>query len=218
MIFNLQQVQRATGVKMTGVIHVGAFLGEELSDYRSLGLDNTILFEPQKKLYDMVKFKCWPTEKPFNVALGSEEQEAEMFISDRKGGWRHGAGASSSILEPKDHLKLHPEVTFFPDKQTISVKRFDEFVKEEGLDISNHNLLNIDVQGYELEVLKGVGDYLNQIELIIAEVNRTEVYKDCALIEDIDAYVSKFGFKRFYVEWSTPGWGDAIYAKEETSD
>ena len=213
MIFNLQQVQRATGAKITGVIHVGAFVGEELSDYRSLGLDNTILFEPQEMLYDMVKFKCWPTEKVFNVALGSEEKETEMFISDRKGGWRHGAGASSSILEPKDHLNLHPEVTF-PKKQTISIKRFDEVVESEGLDISNHNMLNIDVQGYELEVLKGIGDHLNQIELIIIEVNRTEVYKDCALIEDIDDYVSKFGFRRFYVEWSTPGWGDAIYIKE----
>jgi len=217
MIFNLQQVQRATGVRITGAIHVGAFVGEELSDYRSLELNNTILFEPQEKLYDMVKFKCWPTEKVFNIALGSEEQEAEMFISDRQGGWRHGAGASSSILEPKEHLVDHPEVTF-PKKQTISVKRFDELVESEGLDISSHNMLNIDVQGYELEVLKGIGDHLNQIEIIIAEVNRAEVYKDCPLIEDIDNYLSKFGFRRFYVEWQTQSWGDAIYLKERSND
>ena len=217
MIFNLQQVQRATGVRITGAIQIGAFVGEELSSYRSLGLDNTILFEPQEKFYDMVKFKCWPTEKVFNVALGSEEKEAEMFISDRKGGWKQGAGASSSILEPKDHLNLHPEVTF-PKKQTISVKRFDELVESEGLDISSHNMLNIDVQGYELEVLKGIGDHLNQIELIIIEVNRAEVYKDCPHIEDIDNYLSKFGFRRFYVEWQTQSWGDAIYVKEQASD
>jgi len=217
MIFNLQQVQRATGVRITGAIHVGAFVGEELSDYRSLGLDNTILFEPQEKLYDMVKFKCWPTEKVFNIALGSEEQEVEMFVSDREGGWRQGAGASSSILEPKQHLVDHPEVTF-PSKTTINVERFDEFVKKEGLDVSGHNLLNVDVQGYELEVLKGVGDYLDKIEIIIAEVNRAEVYKDCPLIEDIDNYLSKFGFRRFYVEWQTQSWGDAIYVKEQTSD
>ena len=50
MIFNLQAVQEHVGIKITGAVHVGAFLGEELTQYRSLGLVNTILFEPQKKL------------------------------------------------------------------------------------------------------------------------------------------------------------------------
>tara|TARA_R110002012_G_scaffold59249_2_gene154703 strand:- start:60 stop:707 length:648 start_codon:yes stop_codon:yes gene_type:complete len=214
MIFDLRQVQRVAGVEITGAIHVGAFLGEELSQYRSLALDNTILFEPQEKLYNMVKFKCWPQERVFNIALGSEEQTVDMFISDRKGGIPQGAGASSSILEPAHHLIEHPEVTF-PEKQTVTVKRFDQLVKEEDLDISDYNLLNVDVQGYELEVLKGMGDYLNQIELIIAEVNRAEMYKDCPLIEDIDDYLSVFGFKRLFVEWQSQSWGDALYVKEK---
>ena len=57
MIFDLRDLQTVTSLKITGAIHVGAFLGEELSQYRSLGLSNTILFEPQKKLYDLVKQK-----------------------------------------------------------------------------------------------------------------------------------------------------------------
>jgi len=217
MIFNTREIERVTGVKITGVIHVGAFIGEELSEYRSLALDNTILFEPQEKLYNMVKFKCWPSEQIFNVALGSEDKTVEMFISDRKGGVYNGAGASSSILEPKKHLTEHPEVTF-PTKEKITVKRFDNFVGENDLDISNHNLLNVDVQGYELEVLKGMGEKLNQIELIIAEVNRDETYKECPLIEDIDAYVSEFGFIRLAVAWQSQSWGDAIYIKEKNND
>ena len=217
MIFNLQQVQRATGVRITGAIHVGAFVGEELSDYRSLGLDNTILFEPQEKLYDMVKFKCWPTEKVFNIALGSEEQEVEMFVSDREGGWRQGAGASSSILEPKKHLAEHPEVTF-PEKQEITVKRFDKFIEENDIDIKYHNLLNIDVQGYELEVLKGIGEYLNKIDIVIVEVNRDETYKDCALIEEVDEHLARFNFNRIAVVWQSQSWGDALYVREKNND
>ena len=48
MIFDLKSIQNHTGISITGAIHVGAFLGEELSQYRALGLTNTILFEPQK--------------------------------------------------------------------------------------------------------------------------------------------------------------------------
>ena len=54
MIFHLKAIEQHTGVKITGATHVGAFLGEELSQYRALGLTNTILFEPQKKLFDIV--------------------------------------------------------------------------------------------------------------------------------------------------------------------
>ena len=212
MIFDLNAIEQHTGIKITGAIHVGAFLGEELSQYRALGLTNTILFEPQRKLFDIVNFKCIVKEKAFNVALGSEESVVGMFISDREGGVSNGAGASSSILAPKKHLTEHPEVTF-PSKESITVKRFDKFVQENGVDISKHNLLNIDVQGYELEVLKGMGQELEKIQLIIAEVNRDEMYEGCPMIEDIDDYVKEFGFERIAVEWQSESWGDALYVK-----
>ena len=212
MIFDLNAIEQHTGIKITGAIHVGAFLGEELSQYRALGLTNTILFEPQKKLFDIVNFKCIVKEKAFNVALGSEESVVGMFISDREGGVSNGAGASSSILAPKKHLTEHPEVTF-PSKESITVKRFDKFVQENGVDISNHNLLNIDVQGYELEVLKGMGEELEKIQLIIAEVNRDEMYEGCPMIEDVDDYVKEFGFERVAVAWQSESWGDALYVK-----
>ena len=67
MIFDLNAIEQHTGVKITGAIHVGAFLGEELSQYRALGLTNTILFEPQKKLFDIVNSKCIIKEKVFNT-------------------------------------------------------------------------------------------------------------------------------------------------------
>jgi FkbM family methyltransferase len=213
MIFDLNSIEQHTSIKITGAIHVGAFLGEELSQYRGLGLTNTILFEPQKKLYDIVKFKCIVKEKVFNVALGSKEDVVGMFISDREGGVSNGAGASSSILAPKKHLTEHPEVTF-PSKESINVKRFDKFIEENKVDTSEHNFLNVDVQGYELEVLKGMGDELHKIQIVMAEVNRDEVYESCPMIEDIDSYLEGFGFKRLTVHWQSESWGDAVYFKE----
>jgi FkbM family methyltransferase len=151
-------------------------------------------------------------EKVFNVALGSEESIKEMFISDREGGVTNGAGASSSLLQPKKHLTEHPEVTF-PSKESISVKRFDNFARENNIGLDEYNFLNIDVQGYELEVLKGIGEHLNKIDIIIAEVNRDEVYEGCPMIDDIDLYLNKYNLERKAVHWQSESWGDAIYAK-----
>ena len=54
MIFDLKQISNHFGLKIKGVIQVGAFAGEELPAYRSMGLFNTILFEPQPKMFEIV--------------------------------------------------------------------------------------------------------------------------------------------------------------------
>ena len=213
MIFNLQSINAQLNFDITGVIHVGAFDGAELATYRKLNLFNTILFEPQREMYNVVNHKCIDNEVVYNIALGSEDIETEMFISDKAGGMANGATQSSSILEPKVHLTEHPEVTF-PEKETITVKRFDNFVQSNNIDVLGYNMLNVDVQGYELEVFKGFGDYLNQIDIIIAEVNRDEVYKGCAMIGDIDAYLSQYNLRQVSVYWQSASWGDAVYVRK----
>tara|TARA_Y100001973_G_C5204442_1_gene340436 strand:- start:2212 stop:2829 length:618 start_codon:yes stop_codon:yes gene_type:complete len=204
MIFDLAKIHKAFPI--TGVMHVGAFAGEELGQYRSLGLTNTIMFEPQKDLYDRLCPKMILDEKIYNVALGSSCGTMDMYISHREGGIEMGSGASSSLLKPKVHLEEHPEVTF-PETQEVEVRTLDEY-HEEG-----YNFLNIDVQGYELEVLKGGVKTLNSIDAMIVEVNRDEVYEGCPRLEDISEFLSPFGFTIVDVAWQSKSWGDAIYAK-----
>jgi hypothetical protein len=72
--------------------------------------------------------------------------------------------------------------------------------------------LNIDVQGYELEVLKGIRN-LDEIKYIKTEVNRKELYKNCVLVDDLDRYLAQYNFVRVKTIWwqLTVPWGDAIY-------
>ena len=208
MIFDLYSIERETGKKITGAIHVGAFVGEELNQYRNLGLCNTILFEPQPNLYKIVKDKCLIGEKVYNVALGSEKCQKEMSVSWRAGGGDHGCGASSSLLKPKKHLIEHPEVTF-PETIIVDVHTLDDYYE------TGYNFLNVDVQGYELEVLRGGIKMLGHIDTMILEVNRDEVYEGCPMIEDIDAFLSDLNFDRIAVHWQSDSWGDAVYAKRQ---
>jgi hypothetical protein len=74
-------------------------------------------------------------------------------------------------------------------------------------------LINIDVQGYELEVFKGGKDFLNEVDYIITEVNRDEVYKGCAKIDELDSFLAPYGFNRVETTWDGGTWGDAFYIK-----
>ena len=88
---------------------------------------------------------------------------------------------SSSLYKPKEHLDYHPSVTFdgFED---IVIKQFSD------LKIQNVNFLNIDTQGYELEVLKGFHN-LDEIKYIKTEVNRKELYENSPNVKDLDKYL-----------------------------
>ena len=63
------------------------------------------------------------------------------------------------------------------------------------------NFLNLDIQGAELKALKSMGDYLNNVDYIYTEVNSDYVYEDCALITELDDYLSQFNLKRVETKW-----------------
>ena len=77
------------------------------------------------------------------------------------------------------------------------------------------NFLNLDIQGAELLALKGMAKYLKHIKYIYTEVNTEKVYKDCALITEIDDFLKLHGFSRkceaIYRQF---GWGDALYIRD----
>jgi hypothetical protein len=85
-----------------------------------------------------------------------------------------------------------------------------------GMPIGYYNFLNIDVQGTELNVLKSLGDQLGKLDYIYLEVNDLEVYKKCALLPEIDSYLSTVEFIRIKTHMTKGHWGDAFYIKEKS--
>jgi FkbM family methyltransferase len=58
-------------------------------------------------------------------------------------------------------------------------------------------LLKADVQGYELEVLKGASGCLAHTEMLIVEVSFREIYENSALAHEIIAFLGERGFRIF---------------------
>jgi FkbM family methyltransferase len=202
MILDFDNLVHKYNLSIEGVLHIGAHFGEEHSLYKKHNIKNIAYFEPLRNNFNVLKQNVNDDSLMFNIALGSEEKQIEMFVETANN------GQSSSILEPELHLVQYPHITF-NSKELVNMKRLDNIE----LNDKKYNMINIDVQGYELEVFKGAEKTLNDINYIISEVNRGPVYKDCAQIDQLDDFLKKFGFSRVETQWAGVVWGDAFYIK-----
>jgi len=203
MIIPLDKMIKDYALYIEGVIHIGAHYGQEYADYIECGIKDMVLFEPvvssYKKLLEILpKRKCIKT---FNLALGNEVGEREMYIETAN------AGKSSSLLAPGTHLTMYPRIEF-NERETVKIDKLDNI----DFDRSQYNMINIDVQGFELEVFKGAENTLDFIDIIYTEINLEEVYKGCCRMEDLDDFLKPFGFIRIRTE-DNGHWGDALYLK-----
>jgi FkbM family methyltransferase len=202
MLLNLENLNLKYGLKIKGVLHIGAHVGQELGTYQKLGISNVMFFEPVQKTFDRLKQNVGESAIIINTALGNIEGEVEMYTETIN------EGQSSSVLEPEYHLIQHPNIKF-NGREKVKITKLDNFIENK----ENYNFINVDVQGYELEVFKGGSEYLKSIDYIMTEVNRAELYKGCARIEDLDMFLSQYGFKRVETTWDGGTWGDAFYVK-----
>ena len=202
MLISFKGLKRKYNMNIKGIVHIGAHYGEELVDYIDEGIQNIVLFEPLTSNFDVIHKKALRLNaniEGHQVALGSKPGSYTMYISDNE-------KQSSSILKPKVHLTHHPHVKF-PTTEEVEVRCLDEY------NCHDYNFINMDVQGYELEVLKGGTKMLEQVDYVYCEVNRDEVYENNAYIQEIDSFLADYNMVRVETDWAGDIWGDALYIK-----
>jgi FkbM family methyltransferase len=205
MLLNLNSLIKQYNVQITGVIHVGGHIGEEMRSYKNSNVENLIVFEPQKHCFDQLCEEAnqvgLTNARLINKALGNEVGRVEM-TSDP-------TGLCGSILNPKLHLELSPDV-IFSVKEEVDLSTLDNEIEED----HSFNFLNMDTQGYELEVLKGGKRTLEKIQYIYTEVNQAEVYENNAMIHELDEFLESYDMERIATGWhGSQTWGDAFYIK-----
>jgi FkbM family methyltransferase len=208
MLVDIKNIINTFNVPKHGVYHVGAHYGQEIEIYENLSLPNVVMFEPSKKNFEILQARVGSRAKLINLGLGSSEEEHELHVES------NNQGMSNSILTPKMHKDQYPHIKF-NDVEKISVTTLDKWI-EVNDDTVKRNILVMDVQGYEFNVLLGATKTLEEIDLIVTEVNRAELYENCAFITEMDIFLRNFGFRRIVTNWEGRTWGDAIYIREET--
>lgn len=207
MLFNLSNLIETYNLNIKGAIQAGAHHGSVIQEIHKNNISNILCFEPVLSSFEILNKKCSDKAKIYNLALGNQNKKIYINIETSN------EGMSNSILEPKLHLINYPHIKF-DSKIEIEMTRLDDFIKLTN-EIKNiqYNFLCLDVQGYELEVLKGAGKTLENIDYILCEVFKDDLYDKCSKVKEIDDFLSTYGFDRILTNWEGTIWGDALYIK-----
>ena len=122
MLLNLDSLKEKYDLKIKGVLHIGAHIGQEFQTYERLGIKNVMFFEPIKNTFNRLKENVGDKAILINTALGNKEDEVEMFTETIN------EGQSSSVLEPDYHLVQHPSIQF-DGKETVKMTKLDKFIE-----------------------------------------------------------------------------------------
>jgi len=195
------------GIECKGALHVGAHECQELGFYERIGIakSNMIWIDALDSMVKLGKHRG--IANIFSAVITDKDNDQVTF---------HLASniMSSSILEFGTHSKNHPAIRVLGTTEKITTT-LDTFLKTHQIDPSDLDFWNFDIQGAELLALKGAVGALPYAKVLYMEVNTEEVYKGCAQIEELDAFLGDHGFTRVMTELTGAGWGDAIYLKTD---
>jgi FkbM family methyltransferase len=128
-----------------------------------------------------------------------ENQEALRTLAARERGvsvWQGALGAASGQMEFQchgDQSSFLRSDEFVGTAKTVEVRTMDQLVSASGL--PSPLLIKADVQGYELEVLKGAKDSLASAELLLLEVSMRRYYDNSPLAHEVIAFAGQCGFR-----------------------
>lgn len=166
------------------------------------------LFEPDDRAVFL------PDLEVFKIALSDIKGKKKFNLCRKQ--------TVSSFYEPNMEL-----IKQFPEPEEYEASRFDVLKKIEietdtldnVLEGKDVDVLKIDIQGYELPVLKGSIKTLKNVIAIETEVEFIPIYKNQPLFKDVDSFITNQGFSlitfRKLQYWGQQLiWTDALYFRK----
>ena len=203
MLISLHELIQKYNIQIKGILHVGAHECEELNDYlRYIPIEKMLWVDALPDKVALCKQK-YPGVLIENAIVSDVIETVRFNISNN--------GQSSSMLDFGLHSHFHPQIHYIGYFESETKLLKDILPK---YDIE-YNFLNFDIQGAELKALKGMEEYLNKVDYLYTEVNSDYVYKNCALVTELDEYLLKYGLHRVETKWCGDfRWGDAFYIRK----
>ena len=206
MIIDIEEVKNVLAskkIKLNGCFHIGAHECEELNIYNNLGIKTEDIVWVDALPGKVYEATCRGIPNVFNAVITDKDDVKVVFNVANN-------GQSSSILEFGTHSIEHPGIVYINkiNQKSITV---DSFFERNNLDASKYDFWNFDIQGAELLALKGATKSIKYAKVLYLEVNSKELYKNGALINEIDEFLAQYNFKRVLTNMTIHKWGDAMY-------
>jgi FkbM family methyltransferase len=153
------------------VLDVGANVGGYAHELRLCGYAGKIVsFEPLSSAFARLEWLAAedPTWSVTHLALGEHDGSAEINIA---------ANSLSSSLLPmgRRHLDSAPESAYVGQEKVRSA-RLDS-IWDEVVGGAERPWLKLDVQGYEMHVLRGAGERLDEVHAVQPELSLVPLYE-----------------------------------------
>ena len=158
MLISLNELVSKFGIKITGILHIGAHYCEELTEYISHGVlsSNIYWIEAIPKLVEENKLSN-PLLNIYQAVIYDEDnKEIEFNITNYNEDSKNMA--SSSILDFGSHEIHHPQVKIV-ERVKMKTSRMDSVITKHNINMTNVNFINLDIQGVELHALKSMESY-----------------------------------------------------------
>ena len=195
------------------VLQVGASAGQEIEDFWHAGINTGLFIEPLDIPFQILVERCKNKQHFFPVqalAVSEDNLKTNFYVASN-------GGQSSSILEPLKHLQYYPSV-HFENGVEMTGHRVDTLAKlsKQSCDAlpDHYDLFFLDVQGAELEVMKGSIHQLQQGKYIYAEICDGDGYKGDVRFMDLLIFLRAFGYKPIASEaHNSSGYGNCLWSK-----
>jgi FkbM family methyltransferase len=175
------------------VLDAGASDGSWAAHLRADGYEGRIVsFEPHAASFAELKHRAArdPLWEYRRVALADGPGETELHVA--------GNRQSSSVLPMLERHRVLEPSSGYVATERIKAVRLDDLIDDTDEDV----FLKVDVQGYELPVLRGAERVLGRAQLVEIELTATPLYEGQALLPEVLQFLGERGFELIGLETS----------------
>jgi FkbM family methyltransferase len=179
------------------IFDIGANRGQSIKLFRKVFKNSTIFaFEPSEKTFKNLENNCAMLDGVFLYKFGLGEKSGLMKF------YESALDETSTLIYPntnssyfriKKNLLLLTETKMF-NQSEVRIETLDEFILEKSINIVD--LLKIDVEGFELQVLRGARKTLSEKRYLNIQLERHEDNMRGSQSKEIDALLTTNGYTR----------------------
>lgn len=167
---------KANGFKPSYIIDVGAFEGEWTRMCHAIFQDaNYLMFEAQEsKVAKLSQLKSSKIDFCIGLLGAESDMKSKFYVNET---------VSSALPESEKSNQNFIEIPMYTLDDQLNMRG-----------IKKVDFIKLDVQGYELEVLKGATNSLSKAEVVLMEVSLIEINKGAPLIAEVMSFMNNKGF------------------------